>query len=378
MKIFFLDQIGNINNKYSISLCNAVNKLSNLKIWLVTNDTNKFIENPSFNTYIRLWKDYTSETSRLKKLLDYYFGYYNTLKHMKKEKIQVFHCQWFIFSPLDYYFLKKIHKAGIKIVVTVHDVLPFNSKIYDKYFHKKIYQISDFVIAQANENYNILHDIYHVEKNRMEMIPHGHFMDYAEVISQELAKDYFKISKDNIVILFFGQIKKVKGLDILISSFSKVLNDYPNITLMIAGKVWKDNFDEYEKLIKELRIEDKVLLNIHFIEEKEIKYFFSAADIVVLPYKKIYQSGVVQLAFAYSKAVIASDIGGFKDVISNMKTGLLVKPGDVNDLANAIEFYLANPQKMHEFGIEGKKAISKKLSWEKIAKQLQHIYFHRI
>ena len=164
----------------------------------------------------------------------------------------------------------------------------------------------------------------------------------------------------------------------MISSFSKVLNDYPNITLMIAGKVWKDNFDEYEKLIKELRIEDKVLLNIHFIEEKEIKYFFSAADIVVLPYKKIYQSGVVQLAFAYSKAVIASDIGGFKDVISNMKTGLLVKPGDVNDLANAIEFYLANPQKMHEFGIEGKKAISKKLSWEKIAKQLQHIYFHRI
>ena len=270
--------------------------------------------------------------------------------------------------------MKKIKKLGKKIVITIHDLLPFNKKFYDVHFLKKIYSNADIVISQAMTNINDLISKFKVSKNKISYIPHGHYMDYAEKVTVEESRKFLGLPLDKKIILFFGQIKKVKGVDILIKAMRYVIAEHPNVMCLIAGKVWKDNFSQYDKLIMDLDLQHYIKTDIKFIPDDEVKYYFNAADIVALPYRKIYQSGVVQLAYAYEKPVVATTEGEFVNVIKNGETGLLVVPDDEKAFAGAINQYLDDPIKAIEFGKKGREDLKVRMSWDLIAEQTYNLY----
>lgn len=371
MKVLLLNQIPEVNNKYTFSLADAISKQGmDIVVCGIEDDNVKEYHMP----YLNYFYSYSKEHELINKVKSYNRSWKRVYNYCIDNEIDIVHVQWYIFSPLDYHYHKKLRKHGIKVITTIHDLMPFNKKFYDFHYHKKIYSHADHVITQAKMNTDTLVKDFGVKAEDISYIPHGHYMEYAEKASMEESRKYLNIPMDKKVILFFGQIKKVKGVDVLIKSLPQVIEKHKDVVCVIAGKVWKDDFQTYDHMISELNLEEYVKKEIRFIDDSEIKYFFNAADIVALPYLQIYQSGVVLLAYAYEKPVVATTEGEFLNVIKDKETGLLVKAGDSEAYGEALNWYLDNPEKIGEFGKAGHDDLMVRLSWETIGKGIVEQY----
>lgn len=372
MKVLLLNQIPEVNNKYTFSVARG---LKNAGIDIVVCG----IENDDVSLYsdikfLNIFGCYSKENNPIKKIISYKKSWGRVIGYCIKNGIDIVHVQWYIFSPLDWKYHKLLRKRGIKVVTTIHDLLPFDKKFYDYHFHKKIYASSDKVISQAHMNKLKLIKDYGVDKDKIVYIPHGHYMEYAESATKEESLEYLRIIDNRPIILFFGQIKKVKGVAVLITAMKDVVKKFPNVLCIIAGKVWHDDFSEYQRLIDEYGLNDNIRTDIRFIADNEIKYYFNAADIVALPYLQIYQSGVVLLAYAYEKPIVATTEGEFLTVVKDQETGLLVESGNSEQLGKAIIWYLDHPDKAKEFAAKGKRDIEKRLGWNNIAEEISAEY----
>ena len=161
--------------------------------------------------------------------------------------------------------------------------------------------------------------------------------------------------------MFFGFIRDYKGLDVLLTSISLLKNEI-SLKLIIAGEFYS-NKEKYYNLIDELEIKENILLFNDFIPTSEVKYYFSAADCVVLPYRDATQSGIVQIAMNFRKPVIATNVGGLSEVIDDGKTGFIVEKENPQMLAAAIKkFYISNSESdfVKNISIE-----AEKYSWKK-------------
>lgn len=372
MKVLFVDQIAEVNNKYSFSL---INRLKNKnEIFFVSDE--KCFNDKDVKVY-NLFKGITSnELNKINKTLIYLKAWKEIYIICKENKIDVLHVQWFILSPIDAFYIKKIKKMGTRIIVTVHDILPFNEMFYDYLSHKKIYSMADKIIVQAKPNIERMNNKFNNIESKVVYIPHGNFVEHVNIIEKDKARELLNINKDKKVILFFGQIKKVKGLDVLIKGYSELIkqNNDKNLLLLIAGKVWGDDLSKYEKLIEELNIKENVRLDIKYIPDEQISWYYSAADINVLPYREVYQSGVVHLAYAYKIPVIATNVGSFPEVVLDNLSGILVEKENYKELAQAINNLVYDDEKIKKMGIIGREYIEENFSWDKIADNISDLY----
>ncbi|MEE0686554.1 MAG: glycosyltransferase family 4 protein [Lachnospiraceae bacterium] len=372
MKILLVEQIAKVTYKYSYALANAIKKQGNeIVVAIDQKKDNEYCECEVVN----LFNTDEKNISKISKIINYIKSYRKIYKMIKKDGYDIIHTQWLIFSPVDYYYLKKItKKTKAKLVVTIHDILPFNEKFYDFRYHKKVYEMASKIIVQAENNVKRFEELFPEMKGKEVMIPHGHFLDFGEKIDCQEARDYLKIDKNKKVLLFFGQIKKVKGIGILLQAFSKICEKHKDVLLVIAGSVWKDDFTQYQKIIDDCNMADSVRTDIRYIPDEEIKYYYSSADICMLPYLDVYQSGVVQLTYAYKKPVVATNIGAFKEVVIDNETGFMCEPNDVDSLAHAIEKALESEERYDAMGQAGYDYIKEKFSWDKIAIKVCEIY----
>lgn len=372
MKILLVDQIAKINYKYSFSLATALKDIGNDVTLAI--DQKKENEGCECNK-LRWFNTDEKNIGKLAKLTNYFNSYKKLFEHIKKGNYQILHTQWLIFSPVDYYFLKKIKKqTGVRLVITIHDILPFNQKFYDYRYHKKIYELADVIIVQADNNIQRFDELFPNMAGKEIMIPHGHFLDYAEPVDKNTARAHLKLSEDKRIILFFGQIKKVKGVGLLLEAFAKIREYYPDLLLVIAGSVWKDDFSQYQEIIDRNEMNEAVKTDIRYIPDEEIKYYYSAADFCVLPYLDVYQSGVVQLTYAYKKPVVATEIGAFKEVILEGESGFMCEPNNVESLSSALKMMLDSDARYDEMGQAGYNYIKEKFSWVKIAERITELY----
>jgi len=369
LKILFIDQISTVNNKYSFSIVKRLKE--NDEVIFIT-DEKKYYDVEKCYDYFKGTTD--KNISKIEKGINYIRAWQKICKLCKEEKVDVLHVQWFILSPVDSFYIKKIKKIVSKVIVTVHDILPFDEKFYDFRSHKVIYSLADKIIVQAKPNIERINNMFEGISDKVVYIPHGNFIDEAKKIEKERARELLKIDKDEKVILFFGQIKKVKGLDILIEAFNKlILDGNDNIRLLIAGKVWGDDFSRYEKIIKEVD-ESKIRCDIKYIPDDEISWYYSASDINVLPYREVFQSGVVHLSYGYETPVIATNVGSFPEVIINGETGVLVEKDNVEALKNAIKEIIYDDEKINSMGKLGRKYIEENFSWDNIVEDIREIY----
>ena len=372
MKILLLDQIARVNYKYSFSLANALKDAGN-DIELVLDD----IEDTGYCRCRFTQKFLTArkDIGKLRKVINYLKAYQFIVKKAKNERFSIVHLQWFQLSPMDYFYLKKLHKAGIKLVVSIHDILPFNRKIYDMHFHKKIYGLCDELIVQATANIGRFKELFPEDAEKSEFIPHGHFLDFADVQDKAEARKKLSVPEDKTVLLFFGQIKRVKGLDILLEAYGRLRERRQGLFLIVAGSVWKDDFHIYREIIDKYSFsEDELKLDIRYIPEEETAGYFSASDAAVLPYTDIYQSGVLQMVYAYGLPAITSDRQFFKDFIEDGVNGYLSRTGDAESLAAAIVKAKENKEAFPTMGERGREKIRELYSWEDIANKVTKVY----
>ena len=169
-------------------------------------------------------------------------------------------------------------------------------------------------------------------------------------------------------------IKKVKGLEVLLKSFNKVIAKNPNTLLLIAGKPWENNFSIYQNIIDKNNLTNHCVLHTKFIPHKDVAHYYCASDLVVLPYKKIYQSGVLMMALSYERAVLVSDLPPLKEIITNDEDGFLFKTEDADSLSIKINEILANNELLESVRIKGSKLINTKYNWDEIGILTKNAY----
>ena len=254
---------------------------------------------------------------------------------------------------------------GLRVVIISHDISSFVNND-SKFIQNLIYnKLSDNIIVHNQFSYDeLLKNIELKNSKKVTIIKHGGYLDHIRKIPEKsLVRKELNLESDGKYILFFGQIKEVKGLDILLEAMSNVPE---NIKLIIAGKPWKDDFSKYDKLIKKYNLENRVIKMIRFIEDDEREKLFFASDVNVLPYRVIYQSGVLLMAMSYGLPVIASDLPANKEIINDGINGLLFKSGDAVSLSKKIiEFFESEPTNLATNALN---AIKNEYSWNGIAK----------
>lgn len=364
-KVLLVDQIAKISYKYTFSLANCLLN-QGIDVHLVLDlKENDECDCPTENIFITDEKN----VSKVKKVFNLFSSYKKIRQIIKNEKIDILHIQWVNFSPIEYYLLKRIAKKT-KIVMTIHDILPFNEKRYDKHFYKKIYRLPSKLIVQADANYERFKELFPQYIDKTTIIPHGDSLKYADIHPQLESRKRIGISENLFTILFFGQIKSIKGVDILLQAFEKFHQKHQDSQLVVAGKIWYSEKSIYEEIINKPNYPRNYLKwDERFIKDDEIGYYFSAADVVALPYKDLYQSGVVQLTYAHKKCPIVSNLKPFLEIV-DQKCGYVFENNNVESLVDAMERAYKNKDKNDALVENGIKKIKEKYNWESIAKRI--------
>lgn len=283
---------------------------------------------------------------------------------------RIIHVHWLYIFPLRfvmkwfYYFCKMM---GIKIIWEMHNIVPHHYKERDVKNSKWFYEKSDAIIFHSESDINRSKEILGTSVNKINIvIPHGNFNEsYENKITKEEARKILNIPENKRVILCFGFIRKNRGYEYLIEA----TKDMEDSIVIIAGKMEDKNV--YERLLDWKDRVKNLRLFAKWIPDDEIQVYFNACDIVVLPYTEITTSGVIPLAYSFSKPVITTNVGGLKDVVDE-KTGILVPPKDSDALRKAIEkVFSLDFEEMGKYAYEYAK---KEFSWESNAKKINQLY----
>lgn len=305
----------------------------------------------------------------------YIWGSVRALVQCCWEKRKICHFHWFRVGPLELFNIILAKLLLRKVVVTAHDVEAFSARLTIPFFVRFSYNLCDAIIAHNKISRDELVEKVGVISNNIYIISHGNYLHAIKGIPEKIsAREQLGLPKNSKVLLFFGQIKDVKGLDILLDALRIIVKQFPNILLLIAGKVWKINFSKYERLIKEYGISDHCKIDIRYIPAKEVANYYSAADMVILPYRKIYQSGVLLMAMSYGCTVVASDLPGMLEVLTDGKTGLVFRSGDSEHLARTISLALDKPEFLEELSKNGKRLMEEQYGWDKIGQTTAALY----
>lgn len=255
---------------------------------------------------------------------------------------------------------------GLKIIVISHDVSSFagdDNSLFKNLIYKKW---SSKIVVHNQFSFNILCSSVDGIKNKVSIIKHGSFVNMPlDKITKPVALQSLKLDTNFKYILFFGQIKKVKNLDVLLRAMVDV---NPSVKLIVAGKVWKDDFDVYQQIIEQNKINDKVILDIQFISNDKRELYFKSADLMVLPYKEIYQSGVLLMAMSYGTPSLVSDIPPFKEIISDQVDGFLFESNNEKDLAQKINSIISDDEGLKSVANQSVKTMKNQHDWTNIAK----------
>ena len=282
-------------------------------------------------------------------------------------------------SPLpELMFTWAAHRKGMKVVFTAHDVLPHQVRLQDRAYFGALYRSVDAVIVHAEQNRKTALELG-VPASRVHVVPLGDFMHYdvPDAPARDQALQRLGYAPGAKVALFFGAIRPDKGLDVLIRAFKQVADAEPDARLLCVGPVKGDAEKAesfYADIVDSLDLGDRVDLRFGYAPDEEVPVYFAASTVVVLPYRESTQSGVVQVAFATRRAVVASAVGGIPEVIDDGVTGRLVESGNTTQLADAVLHYLGDQAGADEAGRQGYQKARREYSWDIVAEKTIGIY----
>lgn len=286
---------------------------------------------------------------------------------------KVFHFQWwtfYLFFPT--FSIALISKLrGRKIVCTVHNVLGHESGLIDRFFSSLIFLLPDKFIVHSPQNKGQLQKNFNIGESRINVIPMGVFGLYrGGNVSKSGARERLGIPPKARVVLFFGIIRKYKGLEDLAEAFKISRKKIKGLFLLAAGKPW--DRETGRGILKSLEgIESKRLVFEH-IPSSQIKFYFIAADVVVLPYREFSaQSAVGSTALSFSRPILVSDAGGLPELVLNKET--VFKAGDPKDLASKLDLVFSKKGLLQSMA-RGSKKLGQKYSWEGICARTIRLY----
>lgn len=289
---------------------------------------------------------------------------------IRKGHFDIVHVQTFKNAKLEMKLYYRLRKYIKKFVYTVHNVLPHEADPGDRKIYKEFYEFCDELIVHNEATKNCLMENFSVAEAKISVIAHGTY--------QTQAPDS-KMREDSPVTQFlqFGFIRKYKGIDILLDAIALIApEERRRLHFTIAGKQYTKLDDtDYKARMQSLGIEDCVELLQEHIPDNQLPELFRDADFLLFPYRNIYGSGALLMAYTYGKPVIASDIPTFREETEDGKTGFLFKSESPKALAEAIlAAAKCSPQQVGEYRAVIHELVTEKYNWRKSAAKIIEVY----
>ena len=293
----------------------------------------------------------------------------NNLKNEKPDLVIVRY--WLPFmGPCLGFILRQIKKnKQTKIVCIADNIIPHEKRFGDKAFTKYFVQPVDAFITMSDK---VMTDLKLFAPTKpTQLVAHPLYDNFGEKVSKEEARLKLGIKNEELILLFFGFIRKYKGLDLLLNAMKIIKNSnfyIQNSKLLIAGEFYEDR-KAYDEQIEKLDLQENLILHTDFIPDSKVKYYLCAADVVVQPYKNATQSGVTPLAYHFEKPMIVTNVGGLPSLVPNNKVGLIAEPNAESIAEKIIDYFTKGEAYFLPHLIEEKK----KFTWSKMTASIKQI-----
>jgi D-inositol-3-phosphate glycosyltransferase len=323
-----------------------------------------------------------SYLQKISRVMTYYF---RLIKYVTTTKTMLFHILWFNkFVLLDrtvmnlYY--KLLHK---KLVFTAHNVdekeRDGGNSFLNRLSLRVLYNMVDHIFVHTRKMKSQLVCEFNVPEHKVSVIPFGiNNTIPTSSICREEARAKLHLNNKEKVVLFFGNIAPYKGLDDLIVAFARLVNKDDRFRLVIAGQIkgCQAYWERLESIIGKFQLDRYIIKRIEYIPDEDVEIFFKSADVLLLPYKFIYQSGVLFLSYSFGLPVIATDVGSLREDIVEGMTGMICRAENPDDLADTILRYFdsdvfrafdENRQRIIAYGNE-------RYSWDEVGSTTCDVY----
>ncbi|MGE0645963.1 MAG: glycosyltransferase family 4 protein [Nitrospira sp.] len=336
--------------------------------------------------FINLRGDQNPNVSLQTKIFRILIYYAALLRYAWTAEPKIFHILWNNkFEVFDRTLLVLYYKAlGKRVVLTAHNINKGKRDATDSLLNRLTlqiqYRLSDHIFVHTEPMKAELVQEFGCRTSAITVIPFGinNAVPHTSLTSSE-AKARLGIQQDERTILFFGRITPYKGLEYLVDAFSKLRVQSASYRLIIAGRPDNDSKDYCRAIQEQILSQDmseQVLSRIEFIPDSETELYFKAADVSVLPYRQIYQSGVLFLAYSFGLPVIAASVGGLPDEIIEGKTGYVCQPENADHLTMVIEQYFKSDlyRGLDERRQEIRNYACQQYSWEVVGRWTKDVY----
>lgn len=282
----------------------------------------------------------------------------NELKKLKPDIIVVRYWLPFI-GPCLGTILRRVKKNGhTKVVCIADNVNPHEKRPGDKAFTNYFIKPIDAFVTMSEK---VLRDLKEITPKPSKQIVHPLYDNFGEAVSKQEARHHLDLPVEDKIILFFGFIRKYKGLDLLLQAMALPEMKHSNIKLLIAGEFYEDR-KSYDELIEHQQLSSQLILRTDFIPDSEVRYYLSAADFVIQPYRNATQSGVTPLAYHFEKPMLVTNVGGLPALVPAGKVGLISEPTPSSIAENILKLYELGEQHFLPHLREEKK----KYSWNNL------------
>jgi D-inositol-3-phosphate glycosyltransferase len=335
--------------------------------------------------FLNLRGDQKATASKLRKITRVLTYYLRLIKYVTITDIQIFHIQWinkFVF--FDRTILNIYYKLlGKKLVFTAHNIdereRDGGNNFINRLTLKIMYKIVDHIFVHTQKMKVQLIMKFGVPEDKIDVIPHGIInTNPTSELTRSEARSILELKNYQRILLSFGYIAPYKGLEYALLATELLRKEDDAFCLIIAGQVkgCQGYWERLDRMIETSNLAKGVIKRIGYVQDKDVEALFKCADILLLPYRFIYQSGIISLAYNFGLPVIATDVGSMREEIIEGKTGLICRLEDPGDLADKIRDYFDSDMYRNFEG--NRKAImaygNEKYSWDKVAGVTLGIY----
>jgi D-inositol-3-phosphate glycosyltransferase len=344
----------------------------------------KLLSNRRVN-FLNLRGDQRREAGRLAKARRVLTYYVRLIGYAAKARPKLFHILWNNkFQFFDRTLLMLYYRLlGKKIVFTAHNVNAGKRDLNDSWLNRlslKIqYELCDHILVHTYPMKTELVADFQIPEEKVSVIPFGINNTIPNTsLSTAKAKQQLGVDSSDKTLLFFGNIAPYKGLEYLVDAFAELLKKDRAYRLLIVGspKGSRDYWNQIRQTIARSDVDDRVIAKIEYVPDEATELYFKAADVSVLPYGHVFQSGVLFLGYSFGLPAIAADVGNLKEEILEGETGLVFKPRDSSDLARKIDRYFKGElfQNLEARRFQIKKYANERYSWSKVAAITTAVY----
>ncbi len=295
-------------------------------------------------------------------------SWWRTVKYIRRQKpeVVVFKHWMPFFAPAYGFIARRLRASGIRVLCLVHNVLPHEKRLGDRVLSRYFFDACNgFIVMSAA----VADDLKSLgAKGEIHQVGHPVYSDFGDNMNAEEAKRKLALKPEAPALLFFGFVRGYKGLQVLLDSMPEVIKVLPNVRLIVAGECYEDE-QSYRAFVSAKGLADHVSLRFEYIPNEDIPVLFSAADVIVQPYKTATQSGVAQIAYHFGRPLIVTDVGGLAEIVPHEKAGLVVPPDNPKALAKAIVRYFS--EDLGETLRAGVQEEKEKYSWDRLFEAIE-------